>query len=140
MSRKKVFVEFDDWNALEKGDLVKIISLNFLGEIGQKLLVIANINDRLLEELDRLSKNVNEELHKNVFEKASLMYCILKQFIGFEKAEPTSTDRYAVIVALINLLIDYARNYGNFLIEFTVEEMRKLGAIAKREGKKKDDT
>jgi len=53
MSGDRVFVKFDDWNALDKRDLVKIISLNFLGEIGQKLLVIANINDRLLEELDR---------------------------------------------------------------------------------------
>jgi len=140
MSKDRVFVKFDDWNALDKRDLVKIISLNFLGEIGQKLLVIANINDRLLEELDRLSKNVNLKFHKNVFEKASLIYCILKQFIGFEKTEPTSTDRYAVIIALINLLIEYARDYGNFIIEFSVEEMQKLGGIAKREGEKNNDS
>ena len=43
MSKDRVFVKFDDWNALDKRDLVKIISLNFLGEIGQKLLVIANV-------------------------------------------------------------------------------------------------
>ena len=130
MSKEKVLVKFEDWKSLEKEDLVKIISLNFLGEIGQKLLVTANINNRFLEELERLSKNVSLKFHKNVFEKASLIYCILKQFIAYEKAEPTSTDRYATIIALMTLLVDYAQDYGNYLINFSIEEMQKLGAVA----------
>lgn len=136
----RVLVWFEDIEALDKQDLRRILILNFIGEIGQKLLVIANINNRLLEELDRLSKNVSLRFYKEVFKRASLIYSVLKQFIGFEKEKPESINRYATIVALANLLIEYAQDYGNYLIKFSVEEMQKLGAIVKKEGEKSDDT